>query len=699
MIKLLHASVIHASPAAAVPTFRNASRTLLQILLFVTVLFGTSSCLQDDNPNLINPPVLEGTIKMRMLNLAEPGQSRALQLESGLKSAAVAYGDYTEFLEIESDSLFADFVDNGGTTRFRTNNRLRFLRRSFQTIIAVPARSSSEYSDTSLFINVIDDSLSRPENVAYVRLVNVAVESNLYVSMRRGCPNGALLANRIAPYVFSGQSELAPGSYIITLTAFDKDGTSAGVQRSYEITVQGDRDYAIIVQDINETGFVLNILDERLETPAGLLPVVQSEATESRVRVVNLSAETVDVEKSTGESPEVISANLDAMTRSPFTIVTACESASDDRFSVIRTADTVNLDVSLDVLVDYTVMIAPDDNDPGTTDAVILPPYTAFTDVGFDLFCNVRVVNLIPQALPVQVLLGARTTDDDVYESGYTLARKALYTTALDPVVVRPGPAPILLFTEQAPRRLLETTLTRFEANKRYLVIAALDADGKPRIFVLDEDEDSGGNTAMEAMPSAVFTQFVNVVSDAEKSLVSFGDVISDAERYHGEFGATALMPGTHTFSIDDAGQEIELIAGQRTLVIASGTIAATDISAFTSEPFEATLGQIRRRYVNASNLVPQAVFALDSLGGEQVTQDLDYRSASDIETVTIERRTSFVVWEAGENRTEDDIIINSDVSQNFGKNYSIILSHSIPEGETADRSNARFRILVQQEY
>ncbi len=699
MIKILHASVIHAVSDTAVPTFRAASRKLLQIFLFVAVLFSTSSCLQDDNPNLINPPVLEGTIKMRMLNLAEPGRSRSLQLESGLESSQAAYGDYTEFLEIESDSLFAEFVDNGGATRFRTSNRLRFLRRSYQTIIALPARSGSEYSDTSLFINVIDDSLSRPENVAYLRLVNVAVESGLYVSMRRGCPNGALLANRIAPYVFSGQSELAPGSYIITLTAFDKDGTFAGVQHSYEIAVEEDRDYAIIVQDINETGFVLNILDERLETPAGLLPVVRSEATESRVRVINLGTETIDVEKSSGETPEVISADLEAMTRSPFTVVTACESESDDMFAVIRAADTVNLDVSLDVLVDYTIVIAPDDNDPSTRDAVILPPYSAFTDVGFDQFCNVRVVNLIPQGSPIQVLLGARTTDDDVFETGYTLAHKAPFTSAMDPVVVRPGPAPILLFTELAPRRLLETTLTHFEAGKRYLVLAALDAEGTPRIFVVDEDEESGGNQPMEAMPSAVFTQFVNVVSDLEKGLVSYGDVISDAERFHGEFGATALMPGTHTFSIDDAGQDIELIAGQRTLVVASGTVAATDISAFTSEPFDATLSQIRRRYINASNLIPQAVFALDSLGGEMVTEDLDYRSASDIETVTIERRTSFVVWETGKNSSEDDILINSDVSQNFGKNYSIILSHSIPAGEAADRSNARFRILVQQEY
>ncbi len=646
-------------------------------LCSLLVLLG--GCMNSENSDLLNAPLAEESIRVRLLNLAGDGNPRELQLEGTRRTAAVPFSGLSSPVSSPADSVQAAIL-NSGTQEYITPYKVRFNRNTLFTLIALPIPDSLAAVDTVLVIAAADSIAPRANGVSYIRFINAYPQKGETFSLRLGCPNGESLAPQVPYLGWGSKVEMSASTYTISL--LKRTGTVDSVVGYYSANIGANSDYSIILYRAGGQTPNLLLLQDRDTSSAALQQMPTVSASEAEVRVLNFSSQAVDISKVIpDQADETIAQGIASRSASAFANVSACTSASEDTLKIGGTPHLVG--IPLEVLKQYIVVTI----DSGTTAranfSVAVPPSGAASSSDS---ATVRVANLAWGLPALEISLGARTTISNTYVTGQVLAPTLEFAQIGEPVRCLPGSAPFVVFSN-GPKQLRAAAYAGLlqPGGKYLLILTRSGNDIQLTLF----DEDNPTARPLDVLEEGIFTQVVNAVPDADNIQFSLGTVISNRSLFYGAASATVLPAGSHVLTVAGQPQTIALENGKRTLILISGSASAPDITVFTTDPMGALPSDVRRRFINASPSIQALTVKLDYNGGSILADQLPYRQLSPVETAAQARKITLVFLNAT-SEGEKEVLERNNIPFSLGQNFTIVF---------AGNNSSSYRAILLQEF
>jgi hypothetical protein len=658
------------------------------MFLFLTPLI-LLSCIEE-NPNLVNPPPQTSSVGLRFLNLASDQKTRVLDLGQDTKTEEIGYGEISGSLQPPSDSTYV-FIFLNGNEEFRKDRKLRYVRQTNYTLIALPSADNTENYKPMDSLIVLFTSLGFKSNnpKSLLKVFNAFPDSTITYTASLGCPSGEKLISGLRYRSQSMSKEVRSGLLPVSIT---KD--SAGVKQShlYNLNLSAGSQYCLfIIRNINGDDEV-RLLDETNQETYPLFPLDSVTEKYSEIRPINFSRSNVKIEIKHGDDDsfkEVITEDQSSQTIGQYEIVGACLTTSLDELLVeISPFTTSSAFVSLEVMERYTYLIFDtDDTDSGRANlSIIMEPL--FLDQPLGDKSSIRVVHGAEKLGGLTLSIGARDNDTTSigYSSGDKLANGLSYTD-VQTTVIPSGIAPLTLFTSDQPANLLFSTVTEFEPGENYILVITNDPEGNPQISVIQDNEE---NKPIEFLEPASFIQMVHLVPGMEKLTTVLNPVLSNATLYYTGSLATVATLNQQTLFLNDQPLNFTPDLEKRTLIVAAGDKDDMEIFLYNTPPLLTDREKFyQRRFVNASKEIPALSVKINSDTSDfyAVAKDLPYGAISNYEQVNLEKKISMFFLDS---RTDTTLLRVDDLPLIFGKKYIIIFGGSLEEGG--------YTAVVQQE-
>ncbi len=669
------------------------------LLLFGLIgIFGVfSSCTgPEENPDLVNPPLVSPTVGVRYLNLSGDGENRTLVMNFETPISDIPFGQMSPFMNPPADSTYLT-IEKNGVPDFQQEKPIKYIVRNinytFVSLETLADKHDSLYRATDSIVYFQSTMVPPKEPTqAYLRLFNGMNNSAKY-RVNYGCPNG----KNILPALGYGDIQLQAktiegGEVPISIIKTKKnEDTVVGV---YKLQLEPQMQYCILVipnyDKSAEEIFIYNELSEEIEAVFPAEEIIEKTA---EARIINMSYVPTDVK--TGVD-EIVAQSLKPLVMSPYSLVTACESQTSDELIFDANGDSDTTMISFEVLRRYS-FVQIDSADVKGFKQITVPPVSKIQETN-DL-CYVRVINAYWKEESMTLSMGMRNTPDGI-KTGLYLASRLPFGELGETNIIHTGRIPLTLFTATQPAHLEYTAVGEFEANKSYLLIIHADEYGNPQIAVIEDDEEDGDITFLE---EGVFAQFVSTATDIEKvilNLVGNGEnILVDSEIPQSSSVATILPVGDINIQADGISMNLTTEKGKRLLIVISGSGSDLKMYDFQYEKLHSGSDFYSRRFINATNDIdeifirtkewnergkddPQNPIAYAVQGGESI-----------VEEIMMDNKQAFFVYDAVDNPKESASI--KDLIFSFNKAYSIVIG-----GQAAVKEDdPGYFVVIVQEY
>jgi hypothetical protein len=270
---------------------------------FVLVILIFSSCIQE-NPDLVNPPLIVETVNIRFLNLSGDEQPRTLILDRKSISENQIFNTMSAPDTPPYDSVTIQVFKNDFKT-YSTIQKFKFARISNYIMIALPnynnpIDSIDKNEDTIIYLQT---TILKPNdtNQCYIKFVNCNPDTSINYSIKVGCPNGENLFvdNGIMSVRYlqnTGTQAIYEGKRVISIiknfnsTSSDPDSASTPPKLIgiFELDLKNLQQYALIINKYDEVFFV-----SELDANSPLQKLNSVAERNAFVRVINLSTEII----------------------------------------------------------------------------------------------------------------------------------------------------------------------------------------------------------------------------------------------------------------------------------------------------------------------------------------------------------------------------------------------------------------------
>ena len=655
-------------------------------LILLLIIFLTA-CIEE-NPNLVNPPPQTATVGLRFYNLASDEKTRILDLGRELQTDEIPFGVMSKSLQPPKDSTYL-YVMLNGNEEFRKDRKIRYVPNTNYTVIALPsADGSSDYKPMDSLV-VLFSSLGFKSNnpKALLKVFNAYPDSSVTYTAALGCPSGTKLVTGLKYRSQSLPEEVRSGILPVSVT---KDSAGEKESHLYNLPLDAGMQYCLMIIRNQQGNDEILLYNEMTEETDPLIKVdsVTEKFTEIRPISFSRNLDPLNVTIQHGEEDvEIIKENMPNLYVGEYTEVGACLTTSlDEVISSIGPQKKSSADVSLEVMERYTYLIldTADTEEGRAALSMILEPLFFDNPLGDD--CAIRVVHGAEKLDGLTLSIGARDNDTASigYSAGDKLASGLLYSE-VETTIIPAGVAPLTLFTSSQPAELLFSTLTEFEPGENYLIVITNDAQGNPRMSIINENDE---NVPVEYMEEGAFIQAVHFVPGLDKIDFRLEPNLTDATIYYTGSIASVVDIKQQTLYLNDNTLNFTPDLDNRTLVVAAGTKDEMDIFHFNESPLSTSSDFYQRRFVNACKEVPEISVKVNSDTTDfYALENLDYGSISPKDQIHLEKKVSLFFLDS---RTDTTLLRVDDLPLIFGKKYIIIFGGSLDEGG--------YTAVVQQE-
>lgn len=656
--------------------------TNLLLLLFI------GGCIQE-NPDLVNPPLVVETVSVRFVNLAGDKAARSLLLDTKVISTELPFNSVSDAERPPFDSVDVKLYSPDNTLTYASRAKLKFGRLSNYIMLSLPNLARRYGPDTG-FVNTdtliyIQSNTLQPDdtNKCYVKFLNANPDTASTYSIKVGCPSGEHLFvdNSITTVSYlqsTGTQAIYAGKSVISIIKNPRhvDSTQpagSNVVGVFELNLTAGGQYAIIMNTLDDVMLFDELQPE--VPPEILLPVLERTAN---VRTINLTAGAVSVAADDAGS---LANGLSAQQISPYQSVATCNTMNLDRIVLSdgagQATDTAFL--SFDIYKNYSLFAF--EQAAGGHSLVVLPPLAARTQPRAGMAC-VRSINGNYSSAGLTVTSGAATSStlSSGYSSGIVLAANLPAGEYSEPVYVPAGTFPVAAFAATQPSQYLYSGIVTIEAGKDYVL--CFDSRDSGTISIV-ENQQSG--TAVDAASRAAFVQVANVTTaDMEIGLntATVGPIVGQGLLGGGDLMSTFLPLGDNILTTGSSTLNfINSSLQQRTLLIAGADLFALQGNSMHRP------GQLVWRIINAAADCPQLnVLHIDK--GDTARYDgIAYQTACSPVQYPRDKKYSFIFQDA---QTGKELYVAQDLLMTVNKNYSIIFYGDARSGR---------RILILQEY
>jgi hypothetical protein len=656
-------------------------------------------CTLTENPALVNAGVGTDSVRIQFINFAFDGQPRVLTLEGGASTQSTSFAGISDIISASTDSSRASIARSAsGAADYQTFSRVRFVRNSFQTIIALPTANRigvfGRDVDTLITFSSPFRPITNTNFTAQVRLINCMPDSTTSFSVRLGCPNGTQV---LPPTPYRGVALFAdiPAGNVVCAVIKHR-GAAVETLEVDSTTLEPYKAYALLVYRTAQGRERAMLIDERGREQA-LRPLASIAQPFTLVRGVNISTKTVSMAR----GASTIALNLAPNSIAPVQSLSACAGTGADTIKFRGTGFSIEQLTSLAPLQRSTLLAL---DSAQSVSAMIVPPLPANISFAGSSGAIVRVVNAM-QMRTVDVALAGRMTSSG-FSSGITLQSNSPFQALSMPMLVEAGHAPIVVFTTAQPARMLFAGATTFQAGKQYIMVVSGDSLVR-RITIIDED------TRIQTLSNiqrGTLLQVVNGIEPTEQSatqaftiqMTGSAPLLQNTPLLYGNSFATVLPTGSCRVSAGNSAITFNSNTFERVLVVASGQANTPDMQSYTfNNDFLTTPAPtvMLRRFIHSARDVGTMVVSTDSVGGTSATEvptdfPLRYRSATAWRPDSRELRRTFVFWEQNTRRRIKRI---ENIRLQVGRNYSVIV---IGRNQVvAQDSTAGYDIMFVQEY
>lgn len=492
-----------------------------------------------------NPPTTTGTadfatIRVRFLNLASDQQDRRLELLSSLTStstASVSFANLSDTIPLTADSARVSVVSTLTPANTLTSTiATRFTgRNAVYTMIALPSgvgepmippvsttgtmptfafqgkNTPRRAVDTVLTLSMLPSDFIAP-NTARIRVVNGLNDTTIVFDVNIGCPSGDAIASSLLYRQVSGYRNqiLAANENNVNVSLVTRPrpvvtrNFTPFINGTFTLPVQGGQSYALVLFRNAENNVDMRLVNERSKE----IRVIQTgKAPESSLRVVNVFGDKIDKifygTQTSGNSTELSNFLSSPIAVSAEQKLSTCTSTGRDTVRVVQSGQTTFVSTSFEPNRKYMLLLGR-----SATGNAVLPIVLPVLPVTNQMKASVRFVNLHSQSVLVQRGASTNVSNEILFSSMVN----GEVSTRLE---VQEGNFPIIIFSASEPFRLLQTSISRLQAGKSYTYIIAPpeQANGRPRLILLDDNETKSNNNVPEEERGA-FVQFVNALSD-----------------------------------------------------------------------------------------------------------------------------------------------------------------------------------------
>ena len=641
-----------------------------------------ASCASED-PNIVNPPPGNANVIVRMFNMVPDQTARRLVLEGGFQTPEIPAGTYSIPIDSPSDSSFLE-IYAGGDRLFRSEQRVRFTRQSVYNVYAVAGHDTPTSYDTIVLSNANRSLTTLP--VAQVRALNLVADTTASYDIRVGCPNGEALGTQAVRFKEATlYKELPPGLNVFSISRVV--GSTSTLVGTFQCTLAEFTPYSILLYKIAGTDEVqIGLFDEADFTLEATRPFIPVQMTDADMRVFNVapSASTLTLSR-TGQ---VVASNVSTSVQSDYASVPTCETEAADVLEVTFADGGMATDsTSLTVRGAYTVVTTRDTLDAPAM--VVVPPKDpVFGRAGLAVL---RVVNASSYPGGISVSIGSRTEalDPSGVAPAVTLASNLKFDDISAATAIQPGEIPLSVMTALTPTTLLAARRTHVEADKDYLIVAADDPDGAMRLYLLEEDNQSG---LIPEMEEASFSRFLNGSPFSDQVTVSVGTVITNAQVFYRGSATTSIPIGPVPITVNGAPFQVTTTTDTRTLAVFAVHDGQDDLIEITEKPLAQDPTISQRRVINATADVEKVSVSYSedyesNENVEHVARNVEYGTTSPIHTVRQERRGTMYVYNS--DTFEELFTLPIDLGP-LGNSYSLVVIGSSENG---------YSVVVLQEF
>jgi hypothetical protein len=522
---------------------------------------------------------------------------------------------------------------------------------------------------------------------AYLRLFN-GVNDSVSYKVNYGCPNGVNILPALGYGDIQLQAKTVEGGEVpvSVVKSKNKEETIVGV---YKLQIEPQQQYCILVlpnyDRTAETVYLYNETSQEIESVVEAEEIIEKTA---EARVINMSYSSTSVK--TGID-EVIASGLPQLSISPYSVITACESQTSDEVIFDTNGESDTTLMSFEVLRKYS-FVQIDSADKKGFKKIPVPPVLKTIETNDTAY--VRVINAYWQEPSINLSVGMRNVLDTI-EVGKYLAKQLEFGELGALAIPKTGRVPFTLFTSTQPAHLLYSAIGQFDANKDYLVIIHADENGKPKIAVVEENDE---DQAVEFLEEGVFAQIISTSSEAESINLTLSDsdgVFLDNVKIQQGGGISVVVPiGDLNIQANSKNLNVTTRADNRLLVVISKS--GRDLEMFEYQYWKMNFGSdyYTRRFINATEDIEELYIREREW---EDTKDppsapivqLRQGEISEPELVNRENRRAFFMYDAIDSKEEVGVV--RDLIFSFNKAYTVILGGS--------REGTGCYLILVQEY
>ncbi|MFA6569998.1 MAG: hypothetical protein WCT77_02040 [Bacteroidota bacterium] len=634
-----------------------------------------------ENPDLLNPPPQYKLVKIRFVNLAKDHEQRTCTVGGAVESQSVAFGQCSDSFMPSADSALIG-IKKQSVSEYMDTIKTRFLRNTNYTFFALPSAPNKPVQkpvDEVLVLSTLEG-LGLNTNSAYIKILNAFPDTARFYNVNLGCPNGKALATSSPYRMVSPPIEVPSGKIAVSITKIvNNQPPTFGL---YQLNLKAATQYILLIFQKEDGTEGISLLNELDLTQAAIQPATLIQERVTEIRTINFSKSAVSVTKSPDEP---LVSDMPQNRIGTYISAGACSSGSQDTIVTFINNELKSFaPTSLEVMKKFTVMVF-DSADLKANLTVIAPPVQLVKPLNGQSLIRVVHGGYLAQSMMVSV--GARTSTSSAvgFNSGEIIATQVDYGNISKEALLAPGLTPITVFTASQPTQLLFSTLINLDADKQYLFVITNNPDdfGNIQLTIIEESEI---DKDLQFLEEGSFTQFVQLVPDAETITFSAPPVLQNAKLYFSGSMATILPEGSNDLTINNKQLNIITDKKTRNLIIATGTNSNTELIKFQYTPFDVSAINYKRRFINVCKEIPLINIGLNC-DTCFIAENISYGSSSEPETVLLERKCSFSIYNPA---TKKVVLRVNDINLPFGKNFTIIFGGNSANG---------YSVVIQQEF
>ena len=534
-----------------------------------------------------------------------------------------------------------------------------------------------------------------PKNTvnSFVKVFNANPNVNVVYNLTLGCPNGTPLVQSVNFKIPSFQFQIRSGGASVSLLKSRTDSSSLQNIGLFQLNLKATNQYILVIT-LDDFGQEKLLLLDETNPNAGfgqiggqdpLTTLTPDNTLETKMRTINFSSSNIDLKK----QPDINISSVQPNFIDIYKNVTACGPAG--QLDTIASYSSGNIQsiatTSLEVAEHYSTFIFDSANQIAKY-TIIAPPI--HLDQPVNGMSMVRVINGTGLRDSLNITLGARDASSILgYGSGELVAHKVGTGQISIQTLMNPGDnIPLTIYTSTEPARLLFSGITKFQANKSYIIAIAKYTSGQIVAYIIEDNEE---NVIPQQIPSGVFVQIVNAYSGSNSLQLSLSSMLSKATLYNASSLATVLPFGTVNLNINNNNFAFDCSNKADTsvlIVLYSNNGVMNALMAPAYYPYKPSTGYWNLRFINVSNSNELNVFINDKLSNP-IAQNIGFGMTSTNPTSdNRDRNVSLLFYK----EIQDSIPIYKveDIPLNIRKNYTIIINNSF------DKS---YSIITQQEF